>query len=216
MIVNPLSSELKRYLKELTAEGPPGPSPSFTVFHLLLALEQIAVKPIGRNKLAEQLDLGEGATRTLIKRLTKAQLITTSTAGCSLTQKGSRLLREDESIFRKTEIGRSEFAFGDHSSAVLIRNMAHKVKSGMEQRDAAVTAGAKGATTLLFRKGCLIFPSSSMDATKNFPNGSKQIIKLLKPEENDVVIIASSDDSKKAQYSALAAAWTLLANTYKD
>jgi predicted transcriptional regulator len=173
-------------------------------------LECIARKPIGRNKLAEELDLGEGATRTLIKRLAKAQLIATSTAGCSLTQKGLRLLREDESIFRKMEIGRSEFAFGNYSSAVLVRNMAHNVKSGIEQRDAAVTAGAKGATTLLFRKGHLIFPSSNMDATKKFPNGSNQITKLLKPEENDVVIIASSDDSKKAQYSALAAAWTIL------
>jgi predicted transcriptional regulator len=205
-----MSLKLRQLLQEVATEKAPGPPLSFTPFHLLLALETMARQPIGRGKLAEKLNLGEGAARTLVRRMVRANLIATSRTGCSLTHKGLRLWKEYDSIFKKAEIKKSEFSFGDYSYAILIKNVADKVGSGMEQRDSAVAAGAKGATTILFRKGHLTFPRSDMNVSKNFPKASNQVLKLLKPGENDVIIIASSDDSKKAEYSALAAAWTLL------
>jgi hypothetical protein len=45
---------------------------------------------------------------------------------------------------------------------------------------------------------------------KDFPKAADQIVSLLKPEENDIVIIGSADTLGKAEYGALAAAWTLL------
>lgn len=72
----------------------PGPTISFSVFHLMLALALIAEKSIGRNKLEEELEVGEGALRTLIERLRNAGLIVTSKAGCSITDKGLRLWKE--------------------------------------------------------------------------------------------------------------------------
>jgi hypothetical protein len=80
----------------------------------------------------------------------------------------------------------------------------------MEQRDAAVMVGAKSATTLLFKEKRLIIPSVSNNVAEDFPKAASQILKLLKPEENDVVIIVSANSPEKAQYGALAAAWALL------
>jgi predicted transcriptional regulator len=200
----------RQTLEKLVDEKAPGPSPSFSVFHLLLALELIGEKSIGRGRLAEELNVGEGAARTLVGRLKDAGLIMTSKTGCSLTDNGAKLWKEYGAMLKKIEIQGNELAFGDHNFAILIRNHGHKVKSGMEQRDAAVMAGARGATTMLFRKGRLVFPSTNSDVTKNFPEASDQIFKLLKLEENDVIIIVGSDSVRKAEYAALAAAWTLL------
>jgi len=207
-----MPATFKQSLEKLVREKAPGPSPSFSVFHLLVALAIIAEKPVGRSKLAEELDVGEGVARTLVRRLRDAGLIATSKAGCSLTGKGLRLWREYESTFKITEIRKSELTFGDYNFAILIKNRGQKVRSGMEQRDAAVMAGAKGATTMLFKKGRLVFPSTNRDVAEDFPKASDQISRLLRLKDNDAIIIASSDNLRKAEYGALAAAWTLLNN----
>ena len=58
-------------------------------------------KPLGRNKLAEKLNVGDGAVRTIISRLKDAELIETSKEGCNLTKKGSEVWRKFEEIFPK-------------------------------------------------------------------------------------------------------------------
>jgi Mn-dependent DtxR family transcriptional regulator len=205
-----MPATFKQFLERLTHEKAPGPSPSFSVYHLLFALALIGEKSVGRSKLAEELGVGEGAVRTLISRLREDGLIVTSKAGCSLTDKGLRLWKEYKSIFRIAEIKKNELTFDDCNFAIIVKNYAHKVRSGIEQRDAAVMAGAKGATTTICKKGRLIFPSTNNDVAKDFPRASNQIVRLLNVEENDVVIIVSSGSVQKAKYGALAAAWTLL------
>lgn len=207
-----MPAQFKQLLERLAKEKAPGPSPSFSTFHTLMTIELIAEKSLGRSKIAEELDIGEGAARTLISRLKDAGLIATSKAGCALTDKGLRLWREFKSKVKTVRIERNELTFTDHSYAVLIRNSGHRVKTGMEQRDAAIVTGAKGATTMLFEKGRLVFPSIRHDVDKDFPKASTQIKSLLKPQENDAIIVVSSDNPIKAEYAALAAAWTLLEN----
>ena len=201
----------KQLLEKITTEKAPGPSPTFSVFHMLRAIELMAEKTIGRSKLAEKLNVGEGAVRTIIGRLKDAGLVATSKTGCALTNKGLRLWKEYKSVFKKkAEIVKSELAFADYNFAILIKNRGHKVKSGVEQRDAAVMAGAKGATTIVLKKGCLNLPSVSNNVSKDFPEAANQLVQLLEPEENDVIIIGSAANLGKAEYGALAAAWTLL------
>jgi len=203
--------KFKQLLEKITSEKAPGPSPSFSVLHILHAIELISEETIGRSKLAENLKVGEGTVRTIISRLKDANLIATSKAGCTLTNKGLRLWREYKSVFKKKiEIGKNELTLADYNFAVLVKNCGHEVKSGVEQRDAAVMAGAKGATTIMFKGGRLKIPSVSDDVAKDFPNAANQIVKLLEPEENDVVIIGSADSLGKAEYGTLAAAWTVL------
>jgi len=206
-----MSYAFKQLLEKITSEKAPGPSASFSVFHILRALELISEGTIGRSKLAENLEVGEGTIRTIINRLKAADLIAISKAGCTLTSKGLRLWREYKSIFKKKiEIGKNELTIANSSFAILIKNHGHNVKSGVEQRDAAVMAGAKGATTIMFKKGRLKIPSVSDDVAKDFSEAAKQLVRLLEPEENDVIIVGSADSLGKAEYGTLAAAWTVL------
>jgi predicted transcriptional regulator len=201
----------KRILEEITGEKVPGPSPTFSVFHMLRAIEFIANKAIGRSKLAEELGVGEGAMRTMINRLKDAGLITTSKLGCTLSSKGLKLWNEYKIVFRrKVGIGKTELTLADYNVAILVKHRGNKVKSGMEQRDAAIMVGAKGATTIMFKEGCLIIPSVSDNMAKDFPKAANQMVRLLQPEENDVIVVGSADSLAKAEYGALAAAWTLV------
>ncbi len=202
----------KQILEKIASKKAPGPSPTFSTYHLIRVIELISEKPIGRSKLAENLNVGEGAARTIIERLRKSGLITTPKAGCTLTNKGLKLWKEYESIVKKVAIGKNELTLANHNYAILIKNHGHKIKSGMEQRDAAVRTGAKGAITMLFKGGHLTIPSASNNLAKDFPEAANQIFRLLKLEENDVVIIGSADSLTDAEYGTLAAAWTLLDN----
>ncbi len=203
---------LKRFFEEIACGKAPGPSPTFSVFHLMLAVDLIAEKTIGRNKLAENLGIGGGAVRTIIERLKNAELVEISKTGCSLTARGLKMWKDFESVFKKVEIGENELVSGKYNFAVLIKDCGAKVKSGMEQRDAAIMAGAKSATTIVMRRGRLIVPSVSDNVAKDFPKAAKQITCFLNAKENDVVIIGSADSPLKAKEGTFAAAWTLLNN----
>lgn len=203
---------IKETLRDLSMEKAPGPHPSFTVFDLLRAIELIAKKePIGRGKIADKLEIGEGAVRTLIGRLKDSKMIVTSKPGCSLTEKGSELWNEIQLIVpQKVRLMENDFTFAPYNVAVLVRGRSTKITHGLEQRDAAVAAGARGATTLVFKGNKLGVPMVSEDLSKDFPLAFNQITGLMRLEENDVVVIGSADDLKKAEYGALAAAWTII------
>jgi predicted transcriptional regulator len=200
----------KRILERIASEKAPGPTPSFTLVHLLLAMELIAEKEIGRSKLAESLGVGEGTIRTMLGRLKDAGVAEISKAGCSLTNSGLGLWKEYTSIFKKVQIDQNELALAKYNFAILVRNCGEAIESGMEQRDAAVVAGARSATTIRVRKNRLVIPSVSDDVVKDFPTAADQLIKLLHPKEKDAIVIGGSDDPRKAEHGALAAAWTLL------
>jgi predicted transcriptional regulator len=200
---------LRQFLEEIAGEKAPSPPLKFSVLHMLLALELIAEEPIGRSRLAQKLSVGEGAVRTILRRLEDSGLIVISKAGCSLTEEGLSLWKEYSSIVKKVEIGKSELSSAEHNFAVLVRNQGYKLKSGMDQRDAAVMAGAKNATTMVLKDGKLVIPSVTNDLVKDFPRAANQL-KILKPGEMDVIMIVGSDSSEKSEYGALAAAWTLL------
>jgi predicted transcriptional regulator len=205
---------LKKFLESLLEEKAPGPYPSFSVYNLIKAFELIAkTGQVGRGKLAEELKIGEGATRTLIERLKTAHLIIVSKKGCSLTEKGKKIWNKLESILpQKTNLERNELALADCTVAVHVRGGGGRVRTGIEQRDAAVIAGAKGAATLVFKGEKLIMPNISEDVSQDFPIAHRQITALLKLKENDAIVIGSADTWSKAEYGALAAAWTLIEN----
>jgi len=205
---------LKKLLESLLEEKAPGPYLSFSIFHLIKALELIAKEgPIGRGKLSEELKTGEGAIRTLIERLRDAGLITVSKQGCSLTEKGENIWSEMQLFFpQKVKLEPNELALASCNVAIKVRGCGDKVRSGLEQRDAALLAGAKGAITFFYREEKLILPAISDDVAKDFPDAFGEIIKHLLLEENDVVVIGSADSWDKAEYGALAAAWSLIDN----
>jgi len=203
---------VKKFLDDLSLQRAPGPYPSFTVFDLIKALELIAERgPMGRGRLSELLKIGGGAVRTLISRLRDTELIVTSQNGCSLTEKGKKNWNEIKEILpQKVKLEKNELTFAAFNVAVLIRDRGDRIKDGLKQRDAAVMVGAKGATTLVFKDNKLILPMISEDISKNFPVAFNDITRAMNLKENDVIIIGSADDLRGAEYSALAAAWSII------
>jgi predicted transcriptional regulator len=206
-----MTSEFKQFIERIAGEKAPGPSTTFSVSHIFYALESVAEKPIGRNKLAEKLSVGDGAIRTIINRLKDAGLIVASKEGCTLTAKGLGVWKKFEEFFpKRVAIGKTELTTAEYNYAFLVKNSGHKVKSGIEQRDAAIVAGARRAVVIVSKEGHLIIESVSDNIEKKFPKAASQILKVIQPEDNDVIIIAGADVSQKAKNAAFAASWALL------
>jgi hypothetical protein len=67
-----------------------------------------------------------------------------------MTEKGRSLFSHiSSSITAETNIPKCSVALGKFNYAVLLKQLNFAIKSGIEQRDAAIKMGAKGATTLL-------------------------------------------------------------------
>jgi hypothetical protein len=86
------------------------------------------------------------------------------------------------------------------------------VKRGIEQRDAAIRAGATGACTLVYRKGKLAMPMGDREEWTPAPNDLlfEDLRKIFDPTEHDVITIVSASDNGLAEHCAVAAALTLL------
>jgi predicted transcriptional regulator len=211
-----MTSQLKKFIESIARPKGPGPSTTFSMFHIFYALELMAEKPIGRNKLAEKLNVGEGAIRTIISRFKDAGLIVTSKEGCKLTDKGFSIWEKFVAAFPKRfEIENTSLTTAKYNYAFLVKNRARKVKSGIDQRDAAIMGGARRAVTIVAKQGHLIIESVSNNIEKDFPEAAKKILKDLKPEDNDVIMIAGADNPLKAKRGAFAASWVLLGNDKK-
>jgi predicted transcriptional regulator len=186
------------------------------MFHIFAALELMTQKPIGRNKLAEKIGIGEGAIRTIVSRLREADLITTAKEGCLLTAKGAEIWKKFEELFpQRAEIEQTELTHSPCNYAFLVKNSGHKIGSGIEQRDAAIMGGAKRAIAIVAKKGHLIIDSVSSSIEKEFPTAATKILKNLNPQDNDVIIIAGAETSVKAKRGAFAAAWVLIGDCEK-
>jgi predicted transcriptional regulator len=211
-----MTSQFKRFIENLASPKGPGPSTTFSMFHIFFALELMAEKPIGRTKLAEKLNVGDGAIRTIVSRLKDAGLIVISKEGCNLTDKGVSVWKNFAEVFpKRVAIEKTPLTNSKYNYAFLVKNRGHKVKSGIDQRDAAIMGGARRAVVIVSKKGHLVIESVSNSIEKDFPEAANKILKNLKPEDNDVIIIAGADDPIKAKRGAFAASWVLLVNDKK-
>jgi predicted transcriptional regulator len=208
-----MTSKFKSFIESLANPKGAGPSTTFSMFHIFYALELMAKKPLGRNKLAEKVNVGDGAIRTIISRLKGAGLIVTSKEGCTLTDKGLSVWKNFEDVFpKRVEIGKTALTTSEYNYAFLVKNKGHGVKSGIDQRDAAIMGGARRALVIVFKNGRLIIESVSNNIEKEFPEAANEILEKLEPKDNDVIIIAGADNPLKAKRGAFAASWVLIGN----
>jgi predicted transcriptional regulator len=211
-----MTSTLKRLIESIASPKGPGPSTTFSIFHIFYALELMAKKPIGRNKLAERLGVGEGAIRTIISHLKDSELIVTSREGGRLTNKGLSIWKDFEAAFPKqVEFPKTALTTSAYSYAFLVKNCGDRVKSGIDQRDAAIMGGARRALAIVFKNDRLKIKSISTSLEKDFPEAAKIILENLEPTDNDVVIIAGADSPLKAKRGAFAASWVLIGDDEK-
>lgn len=191
---------------------------SFDMVHVFKTLQLIEVYGhVSREMLCDELELGEGATRTLMKHLKMQNLIESTNAGTKMSKKGNALFNEFlSSIPYELSLSKCSITLGKHNYAVLVKQMGSTVKSGIEQRDAAIKMGASGATTLLFIDNKFFIPLTGFDALQNEFRLSKQLIETLHPEDGDVIIIGTDDHSeKKAEFAAKSAALMTIMNHEK-
>jgi predicted transcriptional regulator len=205
--------ELLKVIERVRGKVAPGREPSFTEAHVIKALEIIGgEEAVGRIKLSKELGLGEGVTRTLVKHLKNEGMIEVSKYGITFSERGKELFSDLKSkIGVEMEVPPTPLTVGPLNVAVLVRNMAHRVKRGLEQRDTAIKAGALGATTLIFSRGRLIMPSMEEEKVfRDVPHVHDMLVSMLGPEENDVIIIGSGENKTSAEIGAKMAAFELL------
>jgi hypothetical protein len=191
----------------------PGPAPSYGKAHLVRCILAIGdAKLIGRQALAKEVGVGEGAIRTMIKRLKQAGFLTIMVSGCSLTPEGEQLYRDTKSLLPNVfAIPHTDLTVGKEQTAVLVRGKAARVADGIEQRDEAVKAGADGATTFVFLDSKFRTPRALNDCDSDYPGRIWTLLReRLRPQNGDVVIICGAETPDLSKVGAISAALTLI------
>lgn len=203
--------EILRTIDRVAAKTAPGRPPLFAEVHVIKALEDISLQQtVGRMKLSRDLQLGEGEARTLVKHLKNEGLIDVSKSGISLSANGKELLGSLRTLLsEQVEIPSTSLTVGSFNVAVRVAGMKDSVKYGLEQRDAAMMAGAKGATTLVFTKNGLSLPGTG-ESVSRIDSCLLVALSNLSLKEGDVIIIGSADERIKAEFGAKTAALELL------
>lgn len=167
---------------------------NYTEGDILLILKILQSRNTGRKKLSEFLSLGEATIRTLFRRLESENLISSTRQGQKITQKGEQFLRDFPSFTLPKPVTVEGLTLSTHNVGTLVRKFSSHVKNGMHFRDAAIIAGASGATTLITSQGTLIFPDETPLQTESVA----ALLKEFSPQEKDIIIIATAETEKKA------------------
>jgi len=197
-----MQNEIKKLLNVVTRKGS-SKVLTFSTPHVFKALQMLSKqKYVSRILFCNELHIGEGAVRTLISHLKQDGIVDSIRAGTFLTPKGKRFAKKfSDTITSQCTIESCNIAREKYNHAFLVKNHAGIICNGMDQRDFAILYGAKSATTLLFENDQFIFPNESKDALADDVSTKKKLLEKLLPEENDTVIITSSDDPFVAEIS---------------
>ena len=185
---------------------------TFSMPHVFKALQLLSnEKFVSRATFGKEIHLGEGAVKTLIAHLKEAEMVDATKSGTFLTEKGHRFISQIKKILNKEHtLKKTKTLSGKFNHAVLLKKYSKSIKTGLEQRDYAILYGSSGCTTVLFKNNHFVFPGDEKDCFENEPNVKEILVKELNPENEDVVIISSSDDPFIAEISAKnSALWTL-------
>jgi len=182
-----------------------GPTPKFSLYHVWKAYDTIYNQgPIGRKALSTVLAIGEGSIRTILDKMMKEGSVENTKQGTVLTERGRKKFKNSGIVVLPLRV--EGMTVGTHDCAVQVKGMADRIGNGAEQRDEAVRAGAQGATTLIVQDNKLIFPGDAEHPDQSTIIPLKTVFDL---EENDVVIIGSSDSYDAAEKGAVTAALAL-------
>jgi hypothetical protein len=208
------------YVKALTkiaSRYAPSRILSFELVHIFKTFQLLDKNEhISRVLLCQELALGEGSVRTLVKHLKMQNLVKSTNGGTRLTEKGKVLSSELlQSIPSEANMPKCSIALGKFNYMILLRKYGFAIKSGIEQRDAAIKIGAVGATTLLYKDRKFIMPGAYDDknSLQKEPHVVKLLINKLKPEDDDAIIIGSDNKSlRTAEFGAKNAALFTIMN----
>ena len=206
-----------RLLERIVSRSGPSRVLSFNTAHVLKCLQLLQQNEFAsRALLVKELDLGEGSIKTLIKHLKTNNIIETRKSGCYLTNKGKKLSTNLFAVLStEVEIPVNSITIGNYNHAVLLRDYAFAVTSGIEQRDAVIKIGGDGATTLLFKDNKFVMPKTSHDCLSKELKIRNLLISKLQPKDGDVIIIGSASNKITAELGAKSAALFTIASHEK-
>jgi predicted transcriptional regulator len=190
-------------------------APAFKPHHAAVALILIGrEQPLGRYDLCEKMSIGEGSVRTLMKRLSEANLIEAEgKQGQTLTSSGQDLFdRVTKDVPIGLELDVRRLVMYEYAYANLVKGSVNKIIDGIRQRDEAIIQGGygkAGATTLVQKRGDLVMPPDDFHVLREYEEEALLLIESLRPEEGDSIVIGSADDIKLAREVAMAAVMTL-------
>ena len=207
-----------RLLEKVSNQYSPARQLTFSIGHIFKALQLAKLNGhISRDLLRKELSLGEGSIKTLVKHLKTTDMIKTSNAGTILSEKGEKIVSQIlHHIPKETIIPKSSITVGKFNYAVLVKNIANSIRSGIEQRDIAIKSGAIGATTLIFKDSKFLVPKTNFNALEEESKIQKVLMTNLRPNDNDVIIIGSDNTNKQnAEIAAKNAALFTIMNHLK-
>jgi|Deesub1362A_J573_1020465.scaffolds.fasta_scaffold03001_2 Trp operon repressor len=161
---------------------------------------------LSRREISNHLLIGEGSVRTLLKKLLEIGIVEITPRGVALSQKGEEMwkrVRKRLKIYRGLECG--DLTLGKENVGILLKESSDLVTNGLEQRDAAVFSGGKGATTIVFKDGSAEIAGVDFEKEK-----MKGLVEKIDADDGDVLLIGTADDLKTAEKSAWAASYTII------
>jgi uncharacterized protein DUF4443 len=188
-----------------------GPRAFFTQVDVLKALIAIGRSgSVGRGRLATLTGLGQGEVRTLIRRLKDNDLIVIEANGCALSKKGQREYGKLSSVLlSSSKVAADRLNLGPVCWAVVVNGGAKKVRYGIEQRDAAIKAGADGAFTAIYSAGRFTVPGEGTDCEKDGPGEPWTTLRSTAVRDGDAVVVTGSSSESMSENGALAALLSL-------
>lgn len=180
--------------------------PQFKEYDVLMFLSLLKERrKISRKEISENLSIGEGSTRTMLRKLSEMRIVEITPRGVIFSEKGKKLweeIRRKLRIFRNLSCG--DLTVGKFNFGILLKDSSHLITNGLEQRDAGVFAGGDGATTIVFRDGRVEI------AGMGYEREAEEVMRGLNAEEGDVLIIGTGRDERRAEKAAWAAAYTVI------
>lgn len=188
---------------------------TFSIPHVFKALQMLKnEKFVSRATFVKEIHLGEGAVRTLILHLKEAKIVESTKSGSFLTEKGHKITNQIQKVIPKEcSIKKCKLIPWKNNHAILLKDYAFAINTGLEQRDFAILYGSSGCITILFQNNKFVFPGETRDCFYDDDKTKKQLLENLNPTDNDVIIVSSSEDPFVAELSAKnSALWTLATN----
>ncbi|MBI2655760.1 DUF4443 domain-containing protein [Candidatus Woesearchaeota archaeon] len=154
---------------------------------------------IGREKLAKELELGEGTIRTILDILKSKNFISSTKKGHFLSSRGSHEFDKIIHSISMPDAFTEKALYPEYKKIGVHVKNAPPLKHTYKLRDIAVKNGAEGAIILKF-DGRLYAPEAGV--RQNFGKLEEQ----FDFSSGDVLVVGFSNDKRGAENGALAAA----------
>jgi len=168
---------------------------------------------LGRYRLARMLGVPQGVARGSLARMKKKGLVAVRRrAGARASPKG---VRELATLMKRHHLKLAErsnhelLGLGPESVIFQVAGRSQRLGQGIEQRDAAIKAGATGAVTFFFDGKMLKFPGVAEPVSRRSPATFEQLKSQLRMRRGDVVLIAFAGTWWEAARGGFAAIKTL-------